>query len=193
MGHQFIGTLGRRVHADWMIDGVFDRKRHVGIGAVNRTGRRENKVFDVGRSASFKNVQKPDDVGVGISVRVFEAVAHASLSRQIDHPLRRMIGKQPGNGVPVFQVNAGFDEVGVALDAIQPGLLAVDLGERASGFVAHRQVPRRRRRDPLAQARAGEHVHLPHDRRSRPNATPRDNAATPAMGGEGVASVPPVR
>lgn len=55
-------------------------------------------------SASFQNMQKTDDVGIDIAVRVFERIAHARLRRQIDDAIRLVRGKYPLNAMLILQV-----------------------------------------------------------------------------------------
>ena len=56
-------------------------------------------------SAAFKNVQITNQVSVGISERVFQGVANASLSGKMDHPVKFLISKKSGNTFTIRQID----------------------------------------------------------------------------------------
>ena len=61
-----------------MIDVVMNRKRHLGIAAVDGTRRGIDEVLDLRMPAAFQNVQKPFDVAVRIGMRVHQRIAHTA-------------------------------------------------------------------------------------------------------------------
>ena len=52
-------------------------------------------MLDAVVAAAFQHVQRADDVGVDVGMRVFHAVADARLRGEVDNPLRSRLGKQP--------------------------------------------------------------------------------------------------
>jgi hypothetical protein len=88
MRHQFIGFLARRIQAHRMIDIVMHRKRHFGIGAVYRAAGRIHKVFYTGLAAALQDIGKAEQIGIDVSHRIFDGVAHADLRCKIHYPVR---------------------------------------------------------------------------------------------------------
>jgi len=68
-----------------MVDAVLDRERQLAVGAVDRTGRGVDQVFDAAMAASFEDVEEADDVAVDVGARVLQRVAHAGLRGEVDH------------------------------------------------------------------------------------------------------------
>ena len=77
-----------------MIDVVVNRKRHLGIAAIDRTRRGIDEVLDLRMAATFQNVQKSFDVAVRIGMRVHQGIAHTRLRRQMDHAPDRLLREQ---------------------------------------------------------------------------------------------------
>ena len=77
-----------------MIGAVGGAQRHAGICAVDRRGRCINQMLAAGVSAAFEDVQEPDDVGVGIGVRIVQRMADAGLGGQMDDGVEAIGGKQ---------------------------------------------------------------------------------------------------
>lgn len=68
MRYQFIGLLGRRVQARWMVDIVMDAERQRAVEAVDRTGAGIGQVSDVVLPAAFQDVGEGDQIGVDIGM-----------------------------------------------------------------------------------------------------------------------------
>ena len=68
VGHQFIGFFGGGIQGNRMIHIVMDRKRHVGIGAIYRTGRGKHQVLHAMVPAAFQNIDKAHDIGIHIGL-----------------------------------------------------------------------------------------------------------------------------
>ena len=45
-------------------------------------------MLDAGVAATFQDIQKPNDVGLGVGMRVLKRVPHACLGREVDNPVR---------------------------------------------------------------------------------------------------------
>ena len=98
-----------------MVDVLMHAERHRRVGAVDRAGRREDEVLDAVVAAAFQHMQRPDDVGVDVGVRVLHAVAHAGLGAEMDDPLRSRLGEQPLHARPVGEIELVEGKAGGAL------------------------------------------------------------------------------
>ncbi|MCY1371216.1 hypothetical protein D9M69_583500 [compost metagenome] len=105
MGHQFVGLLGRGVQRQRMIHTIVHRVRCVLVGAIHRTGRSVDQVFDRVVAAAFEDVQEPAQVAVQVGPGVFQGITHPGLGREVDHDLRFFPGKQCLDGRCIGQVN----------------------------------------------------------------------------------------
>jgi len=101
------------------------RKRHVGIGAVNRTGRRKNQVFNIGVPASFENVQESHNIGIYIRVGVFQRIPNPCLGRQVHNRIKAPFGKERFHGRSIGQVDVYVRERGVRGQLVEACLLQV--------------------------------------------------------------------
>ena len=68
-------------------------------------------------------MQRPDDVGIDVGVRVLHAVAHAGLGAEMDHPLRSHLGEEPLHARPVGEIQLVEGKAGGALKLAEPRLL----------------------------------------------------------------------
>src|SRR5215831_8180568 len=85
--HQLVGLLTRGIKADWMIDAVVDRKRHLCVCPVDAGTTGVDKMLDSVMPAHLEYVQKSYDVAVNVCVRILQAVAYPGLSCQMHHSL----------------------------------------------------------------------------------------------------------
>ncbi|MNI56319.1 hypothetical protein D3C73_1113140 [compost metagenome] len=118
MRHQLIGLLRCRIERDWVIDGILGGKRHFTVHAINRAGRGIDQMLDTMMAAPFKNGQMPHQVTVGISKGVFQGIAHSGLRRQMDYPIKLLLGKQLGHPFTIGQIK--FAKIKIDLTR-QPG------------------------------------------------------------------------
>ena len=87
VGHQFIGTLACGVKLQRMVNTLMLAKGHLGVCAINAAGRRISKMGNLVMATGLKDSGKSDDVAFHIGHWIDERVAHASLRRQVNHPL----------------------------------------------------------------------------------------------------------
>ncbi len=74
------------------------------------------------KTTPFEDVGKANDVAVDVSKWVVDGVTHASLGRQIDHPLWLMFGEAVLNSLAICQVNSQMRVVGMVIKTRQTGL-----------------------------------------------------------------------
>src|SRR5439155_6807300 len=84
MSHELVRLLGRAVQVEWVIDIVRGAERHARIGAVDRGRRGVEKMSAPGMAASFEDVEKANEVGISISVRVGQRMAHPGLRCEVN-------------------------------------------------------------------------------------------------------------
>jgi len=89
-----------------MVHVVMHRKGQAGVAAVNGTGGGVNKVGDAVMSASFQDVQKPEQVAVQIGVGIGQGVADAGLGGKVHHHRGFLPGEEVGQVLPVGDVEA---------------------------------------------------------------------------------------
>ena len=73
--------------------------------------------------APFQHMQRADNVGVDVGVRVFHAVAHARLRGEVDNSLRLHLGKQPLDARTVGEIELVEGEAVCALKLAETRLL----------------------------------------------------------------------
>ena len=56
-------------------------------------------------SAAFKNVQITNQVSVSISERVFQGVANSCLRGEMDHAVKFLVSKKPGNTFTIREID----------------------------------------------------------------------------------------
>ena len=98
-----------------------DRKRHGGVGTINAGAAGVNQMLDTMVTAPFEDVSKPNDVAVDVSKWVVDGVTHASLGRQVDHPLWLVCGEAVFNGLSICQVDSQMRVIGMAIKTRQTG------------------------------------------------------------------------
>ena len=122
VGHQLIAFFAGCVEAEGVIHILVDRKRHGGVGTINAGAAGINQMLNTMVTAPFKDVGKANDVAVDVSKWVVDGVTHASLGRQIDHPLWLVCGETVFNGWAICQVNSQMRVVGMVIKTRQTGL-----------------------------------------------------------------------
>ena len=85
MRDQLVGLLRGGVEADRMVGLVVHRKRQLGIGAVDRRGRRIDQMAASVMPATFQHIDETLEIGVDIGMRMVDRIAHASLRREMNH------------------------------------------------------------------------------------------------------------
>ena len=78
-------------------------ERQVAITAIDRTTRGIHQVAHTVVPAALKDVAKAHQIALDVHRRILKRVAHASLSRQIDHNIRFLFGEESHEGRAVFQ------------------------------------------------------------------------------------------
>ena len=94
MCHKLICLFGGSIEGDGMVNIVMDRKGHLCVCAVNRTGRGKYKVFHLMVSAPFKDVKKPCDIAVYIGIWIDKAVSYTCLGSDINYYIKLLIFKE---------------------------------------------------------------------------------------------------
>src|SRR5579885_1425810 len=89
-----------------MDDVVLHGERHPRIAAVNRARRCEHKMFDVGMSAAFEDVQKPCKVAVGVRMGIRERVADTGLGSEMHDAAYWIAIKHGRNGGAIRKVDS---------------------------------------------------------------------------------------
>ena len=84
-------------------------------------------MLDAVVAAAFQHMQRADDVGVDVGVRVLHAVADARLSGEVDNPLRLRLGEQPLHARAVGEIELVEGEAGRALELAEPRLLQLNV------------------------------------------------------------------
>jgi len=85
---KFICLFGGSIEGYGMVNIVMDRKGHLCIRAVNRTGRGKNKVFHLFVSAPFKNIQKSRDIAVYVGIWIDKTVSDTCLGSKMNHRIK---------------------------------------------------------------------------------------------------------
>ena len=71
-------------------------------------------------AATFEDVAEADQVGLDVSMRIFQRVAHAGLRGQVDHTLEVAFGEQVFHGHAVGDIALHEAEIRVGLKLRQP-------------------------------------------------------------------------
>ena len=93
--HQFVGALGRRVELQGVIGAVMLAERQPRIRAIDAAGAGIDEVRRGGMAARLEDIGKADQVALDIGMRIFQAVAHAGLRGEMDHPVERTFREAP--------------------------------------------------------------------------------------------------
>ena len=99
--HQLIAFFAGCVEAKGVIHILVDRKGHGGVGTINAGAAGINQMLNTMVTAPFEDVGKPNDVAVDVSKWVVDGVTHASLGRQVDHPLWFVCGEAVFNSLAI--------------------------------------------------------------------------------------------
>ena len=83
VAHGFVCLLRGGIDRQRRVGLVGFRKGHLGVGAVDRTGRSHQKVFHANGLRDFHHVERASHIGVDIGARIVERVTDASLGRQM--------------------------------------------------------------------------------------------------------------
>jgi hypothetical protein len=105
-----------------MVDVLMHAERHLRVGAIDGARRGEHEVLDAVVPAALENVQRADDVGIDVGVRVIDAVADAGLGGEVDDALRAHLGEQPLHAGSVGEVQFGKGEAGLTDELGEPVL-----------------------------------------------------------------------
>ena len=65
-----------------MVDVLVHAEGHRRVGAVDRARRGKDEMLDAVVAAALQHVQRADDVGIDVGVRVFQRVADARPARR---------------------------------------------------------------------------------------------------------------
>ena len=80
-------------------------------------------MLDAVVAAAFQHMQRADDVGVHVRVRVLHPVTDARLSGEVDNPLRLRRGEQPLHARAIGKVELVEGKAGRALELAEARLL----------------------------------------------------------------------
>jgi hypothetical protein len=83
VAHAFGRLLGGGIDGELGVGLLRLGEGHLGIGAVDRTGRGHQKMTHRVAPRGLHNVEGADDIGIEIGARILEAVAHAGLGGQM--------------------------------------------------------------------------------------------------------------
>jgi hypothetical protein len=118
--HQLVGFLAGGVQAHRVVDGIVDRERDLGVGAVDRRRAGVDEVLDAVVAAAFEQVGEADDVGLHVGVRILQRVAHAGLRGEVDDGIEVALLEQVLHHHAVGDVVLEEAEVGVGFQLFQP-------------------------------------------------------------------------
>ena len=104
LAHQLVGLLGRGIQRERVIDPVVDRKRLLGVGAIDRRRAGIDHVRDAAMPREFEEVHLPDEVRLDIGVRVLERIAHPGLRTEMDDPVEFQRGERGVERMAVGEV-----------------------------------------------------------------------------------------
>ena len=121
--HHLVGLLGRGVERQRVLGVLVHRERHLRVGAVDGAGRGEDQVLDLVVTATLQDVQRADQVAVGICMGVLDGIAHARLRGQVHHALEARLCKQRVDAGSVGQVQPAEREVVVVPQDLEPRFL----------------------------------------------------------------------
>jgi len=83
MRHQLVGLLGGGIEADGMVDRVVFAEGDLLVAAVDAGAGGIDQALDFMMPATFQNIQVPRQIGLLVSKRVLERIAHTRLRRQV--------------------------------------------------------------------------------------------------------------
>ena len=89
-----------------MIHILVNRKRHGGVGTKNTGAAGINQMRDAMLTATLEDAGKAKAAAIDVCKWVVDKVTHASLGRQIEHPLWLVCGEKVFNGGAICQVNS---------------------------------------------------------------------------------------
>ena len=87
---------------------MMHRKRHGRIGTVNRAGGSKNEMLYAVVPAAFQEIYKSNEIGINVSIRIFDRVSDPRLGGHVHNRIKRLPGKKPFQWLAVRQVH--FDE-----------------------------------------------------------------------------------
>ena len=122
VGHQLIAFFAGCIETEGVIHILVNRKRHGGIGTINAGAAGIDQMLHTMMTAALEDMGKANNVAVDVSKWVVDGVTHASLGRQIDHPLWLVCGETVFNGLAISQVNSQMRVIGMAIKTRQTGL-----------------------------------------------------------------------
>ena len=87
-----------------MVHVMVHGKRHIGVGAVNRTGGSVYQVFHAVVAAAFQYIHETHQVGIHVGMRVLYGITYPRLGRQVYHTLWLVLLKKFFNARPVCHI-----------------------------------------------------------------------------------------
>ncbi len=98
-----------------MIDVVVNGERHPGVGPINRTGGGVDEVPYMMMTASFEDIHESDEIALHIGIGIFERIADARLSGEVDDDLGLLLREKRFHGLSVGDVRPDETESAVLL------------------------------------------------------------------------------
>ncbi len=148
-----------------MIDILIDGERHVRIGAVDRTRRCVHQVLDAVVAASFDDVQKAGHVAVDVNMRIFDRIAHARLSGEMNHAVE-FLGREQGlDAAAIGQIQLYEAKILVLPQYVEPRsleariVIVVQVVE-PDDLIAARQQPLRHEKSDESGGAGDQNLHM---------------------------------
>ena len=123
MGHQFIGLFGGGIQTDGTVNLILYRVGRFFIAPIHRAGRCEYQMLNAKPSACFQDMEKTNQVGRYIGIRIVNAVPNAGLCAQIHGYLRLIRLKHMKYRLFIRQISFHKYIIGKFLQDVQPGFL----------------------------------------------------------------------
>ena len=125
-GHHFVGFFAGGVKTHRLVGAVIFGKRRFGVFAVHRRRAGVHQMLHRMLAAGFQNMGHAQQIGLCISMRILDRVAHPGLRRQVNHRIRALFGKQGIQRRPVGHVQWIKLQAGLFTQGGQPGVLEAD-------------------------------------------------------------------
>ncbi len=126
VGGEFIGALGGGIQGQRPVDGILNLKRHARIGAVDRAARRVDQVRWSVLPTGLEHVDKADQIGLGVNIRLLKRITHTGLGCQVDDLFEFIVREQGGQAFGIGDVQPGERETRQALEYGQSRLFKFD-------------------------------------------------------------------
>lgn len=126
VGGEFVGALGGGIQGQRPVDGILYLKRHARIGAVHRAARRVDQVRRSKLPTGLKHVDKADQIGLGVNIRLFKRITHTGLRRQMNDLFEGVLREEGGQTFGIGDVQPVERETWQALEYGKARLLELD-------------------------------------------------------------------